>query len=313
MSDPAFWAGKTVVVTGGAGFIGTAVVRCLTTRCGVPLSAIRIPRSASEDLRQWANAERVMAGADVVLHLATVTGGSALSREEPARQYRDSTLIDLNVVEAARLAGVAKVVALGNLFAYAEDAVSPLDECTIFDGLPGDSHRGAGWMKRNLALLADLYARQYQFPLAVVFTANAYGPHDSLDRRLAHVIPATILKCLLDPELVVWGDGSPVRDFLYVDDIAAAMVLGAERLPPGAFANVGSGAGISVRELVTLIAEAAAFHGTVRFDTTKPKGDALRLASVTRGEALLGFRPEVGMREGMQRTVAWYRGELARR
>jgi GDP-L-fucose synthase len=310
MTDVSFWQGKRVLVTGGAGFIGSAVVDHLVRVCRVPRDNVVVPRSAQDDLRVFENAFRVSEGVHVLIHLAAVTGGIEYSRNRPASQYRDSTLIDLNVVEAARARGVQRLVAIGNLFAYGADAPIPLREETLFDGLPGASHRGAGWMKRNLALVADLYQREYGLGLTVVFSANAYGPRDSLDPSYGHVIPATIMKCLRDAELLVWGDGSPTRDFLFVDDIARGLVLAAERLTGGSFVNIGSGRELSIRELVAHIAHATDFAGPVRFDASRAGGDPRRVADIGRAGDLLGYEPLVSIEEGLHRTVQWYRAQL---
>jgi nucleoside-diphosphate-sugar epimerase len=188
--------------------------------------------------------------------------------------------------DAAHAKRPLKFVAIGNLFAYATDVPSPIREKDLFNGLPTDSHRGVGWMKRNLALLADLNFRQYAFPMVVVYSANAYGPRDSLDRQHAHVIPSTTMKCLSQKELVVWGDGTPTRDFLFAEDVAAGLVLAAERLAPPGYVNIGSGAEISVRELVDLIVRFTKFAGPVTYDASKGGGDARRCSSVEQARAL---------------------------
>jgi GDP-L-fucose synthase len=307
MTTNGFWSGKRVLVTGGAGFIGSYVIDRLVRGRGVPRESIVVPRSADCDLREYLNAERAVAGCDVVIHLAAVTGGMAFSRTHPASQYYATSFIDLNVVEAARRAGVKKLVAIGNLFAYAADAPLPLAEDTLFDGLPSAPHRGIGWVKRNLALIADLYHREYGFPMVVVYSANAYGPRDSLDRERAHVIPATIMKCLAESELVVWGDGTPTRDFLFAEDVAEGLLLAAEKLDAPQYVNVGSGVEVSIREVTELIVKYSNFRGTVRFDATKPGGDPRRNTDVSRGRTALGFQPRFAIDEGMKRTVAWYR------
>lgn len=310
MGNTSFWANKKVLVTGGAGFLGSYVVDNLIHKRGVALENIVVPRSKDRDLRQFENCKSVVQGCQVVIHLAAVTGGIGFSRSQPASQYHDSTLIDLNIVEAGHQEGVNKLVTIGNLFAYASDAPVPLREDSLFDGLPTDAHRGVGWLKRNLAVLADLYYRQYQFPMVVVYSANGYGPRDSLDLAHSHVIPATIIKCIRDPELVVWGDGSPTRDFLFAEDIAEGLLLAAERLTPPTYLNIGSGAEISVRELVTLIARFSGFAGKITYDTTKSGGDARRCTNIDRARELMDFQPRVSMSEGLHRTVEWYKTQL---
>lgn len=303
-----YWSGKTVLVTGGAGFIGSHVVDNLIRTRSVPAAKVRAPRSAELDLRQFADCQKAVDGCNVVIHLAAATGGISFTKAYPAQQYYDSTLIDLNVIEAARRAGVSKLVAIGNLFSYAGNAVSPLREEALFDGLPTDAHRSVGWMKRNLAMVADLYYREHRFPMVVVYSANAYGPNDSLDPVKSHVIPGTIMKCFREPHLSVWGDGSPTRDFLFVEDVAEGLLCAAEALSPPGFVNIGSGREISIRDLVGLIVRETGFAGEVTFDASKGGGDARRYASIERAQALLvGFQPRVSMEDGMRRTVAWYR------
>jgi GDP-L-fucose synthase len=305
--NPEFWRGKRVLVTGGAGFIGSYVVAKLIDELGVPRENVCVPRSRDCDLRAFENCARAVEGCDIVIHLAAVTGGIAFSRAHPASQYHDSTLIDLNVFRAAREAGVKKVVAIGNLFAYAADAPIPLHERDLFEGLPTDAHRGVGWMKRNLAVVADLYQREFEFPIVVVYSANAYGPRDSVDSKHAHVIPSTIMKCLSQRELVVWGDGTPTRDFLFADDVALGLLLAAERLSGSQFMNLGSGTEVSIRQLVELIVQFTKFDGPVSYDASKAGGDARRCTSVERAKELLDFSPRHNIRDGIEATVAWYR------
>ena len=311
MSPHEFWARKRVVVTGGAGFLGSYVVENLVENRGVARDSIVVPRSREHDLRRLDACRQVLRSADVVIHLAAVTGGIHFSRSHPASQYYDSTLIDMNICEAARLEGIPKVVAIGNLFAYAPGAPVPLREENLFDGVPTDAHRGVGWMKRNLAILADLYSRQYKLDMCVVYSSNAYGPRDSTDMQHSHVIPATILKCLREPKLVVWGDGSPTRDFLYASDVAEGLLLAAERLRGPQYVNLASGTEVSIRDLVTTIARLAGFRGSVDFDATQSGGDARRCASNARAAELLGFRATVPLEEGLRRTVEWCKTKLA--
>jgi GDP-L-fucose synthase len=245
-----------------------------------------------------------------VIHLAAKTGGVALSRRHPATQYRDSSLIDMNVVEAARLEGANRVVAIGNMFAYGADTPMPLHERMLFDGLPGTSHRGIGLAKRNLAAIAELYRSEFGLSMVVVYSANAYGPGDSLDPQYGHVIPATTMKCLRDTELDVWGDGAVTRDFLYVDDVAKGLVLAAQSTGVTGFLNIGSGHETSIRELVRLIATVSGFTGPIRFDASKAGGDPRRCADIGQARERLGFAPSVDLTTGLAATVAWYRNKL---
>ena len=302
-----FYARRSIVVTGGAGFIGSSLVENLVRTRGVSPSNVRVPRSADFDLRRFGDAQRALEGAEIVFHLAAQTGGIAYSRSHPASQYVSCALIDLNVLEAARLAGVHKVITLGNLLAYPASAPSPIRETSLHDGRVADTHLGIGLAKRNVVLMAEMYWREYSMDLVTVLAANAYGPRDRFDPSISHVIPATIMKCFDGrAELVVWGDGTPTRDFLYVDDVAEGLALAGERLSGPEFVNLASGREISIRELVHLIADLCGFRGEVRFDATKGGGDPRRSASIDRATQLLGFTPRYTLEEGLRGTVDWY-------
>jgi len=302
-----FWRDKRVLVTGGAGFVGSHVVERLRQTRAVSEENIVVPRSSTHDLRQLDQCEDVMRGVRIVLHLAGDVGGMGYSAGHPASQYYNSTLIDLHVMEAARRAGIDKMIAVGSATAYPAQAVSPLREEALFDGLPFASHLGYGYAKRSLAVQVRVFQRQYGLDAAVVMPTNSYGPRDNFDRATSHVIPATIGKCLEDPRLVVWGDGSAVRDFLYVEDLAEGVLLAAERLAPGEHVNLGSGEEVSVKDLVTLIAELTGFVGTIVFDADKPGGEARRVLCTERAKRLIGFEPRWTLRDGLARTLDWYR------
>jgi GDP-L-fucose synthase len=304
-----FWLGKRVLVTGGAGFIGSYVTAALAER-GVASKDIVVPRSKDCDLRLLDNCRRAVQGCDIVIHLAAVTGGIAYSRAYPASQYFDSTLIDLNVAKAATEAKVQKMVCIGNMFAYAGTAAMPLSESALFDGVPTDSHRGVGWMKRNLAIMADLFHREYKLPMVVVYSANAYGLRDSMDPLHAHVIPSMIMKCLRDKELVIWGDGTPTRDFLFASDVANGLLLAAERLESPEYVNIGSGNEVSVRQLTDMIVKHTGFSGRQTYDVSKAGGDARRCASIETARRLMGFAPTVSMDDGIRMTTEWYKANV---
>ena len=304
-----FWRSKRVLVTGGAGFIGMAVTDALRRR-GVPKDRIVVPRSQHCDLRVLENCRAAVKACDVILHLAAPTGGIAFSRAHPASQYRDCALINLHILEAAREAKVLKFVALGNLLAYPADAPSPLREEMLDKGRIADTHRGIGLAKRDLVALAEMYHREFGLGAVSVLSANGYGPRDHFDSPHAHVIPATIAKCFRHDELVVWGDGSPTRDFLFVDDVAEGVVLAAERLDPPAVVNIASGREISIAELVRLIVSLSGFRGPIAFDVTKGGGDPRRVASTDRARQLFDFTPRVSLEEGLRRTIEWYRQHM---
>ncbi len=306
--DPAshFWPRKRVLLTGGAGFVGSAVREALLVR-GVPQSSIVVPRAQSLDLRVLENCRQAVQGCDIVIHLAARTGGIAFARAHPASQYRDCSLINLNMLEAAREAGVAKFVTLGNLLAYPASAQSPLTEAGLHDGPVAATHLGIGLSKRDLVMLAEMYHREYGLDAVCVLGANAYGPRDRFDPAHAHVIPATIMKCFRDEDLVVWGDGTPTRDFLYVDDLAEGILLAAERLTAPEYVNVASGSEVSIADLVKMIASLCGFRRRIVFDPSKGGGDPRRVASTEEASRRIRFSPKVPLAEGLRRTIDWYR------
>jgi GDP-L-fucose synthase len=301
-----FSSGKKILVTGGAGFIGSFVVEQLVKTRSVDPASIVVPRSRDCDLRQFENARRAVRGCRVVLHLAAQTGGIAFSRSHPASQYYNCSLINLHMLEAARQEGVEQFVAVGNLLAYPAAAPSPLREEQLYTGPIAATHLGIGLSKLDLVAMAEMYHREYGMRVSVLLPANAYGPRDRFDPEISHVIPATIRKCFVDPELVVWGDGSPTRDFLYVEDLAEGIVLAAEKLEGFECVNLASGREISIRDLVRLIARLTDFTGKITFDTSKSGGDPRRAASTERADRRIGLKPRFTLEEGLRQTIEWY-------
>jgi GDP-L-fucose synthase len=250
-----------------------------------------------------------MQDVQIVLHLAADVGGMGYSRSHSASQYYNSTLLDLNVMEAARRVGVEKLVAVSSSTAYSTTAPSPLQEEDLFNGLPYEAHLGYGYAKRALVVQTQVFHRQYGLNAVVAVVNNAYGPRDNFNRVTSHVIPATIRKCLEDSQLVVWGDGSAIRDFLYVEDLAEGVLLAAECLTAPHYLNLASGEEISVKQLVELIVELTGFSGTVIFDTGKPGGESKRVVSIEKARKEIGFAPRWSLREGLSRTLAWYQSQ----
>jgi GDP-L-fucose synthase len=303
-----FWKDKRVLVTGGAGFIGRHVVSNLLEKRGLSARSIVVPRSRECDLREMRNCLEVTRGCNIVIHLAARTGGIAYSRAHPASQYYDCMLMNLHVLEAARLEGVQKFVGVGNILVYPESAASPLREAQVHDGKVAATHLGIGMAKRDFIVMAEMYDREYGMNAVNVLAANAYGPGDRFDLDVAHVVPAMIVKCHSSEKLVVWGDGRPTRDFLYVEDVAEGIILAAERLnTPQYHINIASGREVSIGELARTIAGLCGFEGEITFDVTKGGGDPRRCADAGMAREMLGFVPSVGLEEGLRRTIEWYR------
>jgi GDP-L-fucose synthase len=309
---PGPWKQKRVLVTGGAGFIGSFVVDRLVGSRGVSRDQIVVPRSSDCDLRIPENCERVVAGCQIVIHLAARTGGIAFSRSHPASQYYDCMLMSLHLMEASRRAGVEKFVGVGNILVYPADAESPLEEEQLHSGRIAATHLGVGEAKLDLIHMAEMYHREFGLNAVAVMSANAYGPRDRFDPQVSHVIPATIAKCHTQDTLVVWGDGTPSRDFLYVEDVAEGILLAAERLnAPDYYVNIASGTEVTVADLVRSIARLSGFRGQIEFDHSRGGGDPRRCASGAKARASLGFEPRTGLEEGLARTIAWYRENAA--
>src|SRR4051794_9544984 len=311
--DPAFWSGKTVAVTGGAGFLGKPTVAFLEE-----LGAeVRTIRSADHDLRDRAAGFAGLEGAQVVFHLAANVGGIGYNRRNPGPLAHDNLAMGLNVFEACREFGAEKLVAACSVCAYPKFTPVPFKEDDIWEGYPEESNAPYGLAKKMLLVLSDSYRRQYELDSCAPVMANLYGPGDNFDLEDSHVIAAMIHKFVVaaergDSEVVLWGTGKPSREFLYVDDAARALVLSAERLDVSDPVNVGTGKETSIRDLATIISELASFEGKTIWDESRPDGQPKRYLDVSRAGELTGFEAETPLEEGLKRTIESFRAaELA--
>jgi len=306
-----FWPARRVVVTGGAGFLGSFVVEALRQRgCPAPF----VPRSLDYDLRTQAGIDHLLADArpDLIIHLAAVVGGIGANRENPGRFFYDNLVMGAQLMESARQAGVAKFVALGTVCSYPKFAPVPFREEDLWEGYPEETNAPYGLAKKMLLVQSQAYREQYGFNSIFLLPVNLYGPGDNFDPSSSHVIPALIRKCAEAteaglPEIEVWGTGSATREFLYVADAAEAIVLAAERYDESEPVNLGTGAEISIRDLVTLIAAQTGFTGRIAWDATKPDGQPRRMLDTARATKYFGFRAKTSFEEGLRSTIEWYR------
>jgi len=295
-----------ILVTGGEGFVGSHLVENMVEKRGFAKEDIIVPNSQRDDLRIFENCQRLTDGVGLVFHLAADVGGLGYSRSHPATQLRNCSLMDLNIVEAAQKNKVTKTVLVSCSPAYPQGSPQPLREENLFDGPPEKAHLGFGWAKRTMAVLAKTYHQESEMDVNVVIANNTYGPKDNFEPETSHVIPTLIRKCFEKKELVVWGDGSPRRDFVYVKDLAEGIILVAEKLNTPEPVNLASGVEVSIKELVEKIVKLTNFTGKVIYDPSKPKGQARRAVDITKARQLLGFEPRVFLEAGLRETIDWY-------
>jgi GDP-L-fucose synthase len=303
-----FWRGKSVVVTGGAGFLGKPTVRMLSALG----ASVTVPRSAEHDLTDPAACREALNGAEIVLHLAANVGGIGYNRRNPGPLIRDNMAMGLNVFETCRELEVAKLVAACSVCAYPKFTPVPFKEGDIWDGFPEESNAPYGLAKKMLIVLSDSHRRQYGLDSCVPVIANLYGPDDNFDLEDSHVIAAMVNKYVTaatngEPEVVLWGTGEPSREFLYVDDAARALVLAAEHADSSEPFNVGTGVETKIRDLAGLISAAAGFTGETTWNTSRPDGQPTRYLDVSKAAELIGFQAETPLEEGLTKTIESFR------
>ncbi len=305
-----FWTGRRVVVTGGAGFLGGFVVEQLAAR---EPAEIIVPRSHDYDLRDRDAIRQLLADArpDLIIHMAARVGGIGANREHPADFFYDNLMMGVQLMHESWQAGVEKFVALGTVCAYPKHTPVPFREDDLWSGYPEETNAPYGLAKKMMLVQSQGYREQYGFNSIFLLPVNLYGPRDNFDLHSSHVIPALIRKCVEArdtgaAEIVAWGDGSPTREFLYVEDAAEGILLAAERYESSDPVNLGSSYEISIKELTETIARVTGFTGRIVWDTSKPNGQPRRKLDVSRARERFGFASVTTFEEGLRRTVAWY-------
>lgn len=299
---------KKIVVTGGAGFLGKYVVEKSRAR-GV--EDIFVPRSAEYDLREREVCRKVVKVADVVIHLAAQIGGIGFIGQHQGEIFYNNLIMGVELMEAARLAGVEKFVGIGTVCEYPKETPLPFVEENLWLGYPEETTAPYGWAKKMLIVQAKAYRKQYGFTAINLLPVNLYGPGDNFDRESAHVIPALIRKVIEAREkkektIEVWGTGKATREFLYVEDAAEGIISATEKYRGEEPVNLGSGEEISIKDVVKLIMELANYHGKINWNKAKPDGQLRRQLNVFKAKELFGFRAKTPFREGLVRTIKWY-------
>ena len=308
------WSEQRVVVTGGAGFLGSHVVSALRRRGAAD---VFVPVREAYDLRERAAILDLIHDArpTMIVHLAATVGGIGANRAHPAEFFYDNLMMGAQLLHESWRASVAKFVAIGTVCAYPKYTPIPFREEDLWNGYPEETNAPYGLAKKMLLVQSQAYRQQYGYNSIFLLPVNLYGPGDSFDLESSHVIPALIRKCLEaqergDDTIVAWGDGSPTREFLYVTDAAEGIALAAERYDESEPVNLGSGFEISIHDLLTTIARQTGFTGRIVWDTSKPNGQPRRALNTDRAYERFGFRATTGFEEGLRQTVAWFRETL---
>lgn len=305
-----YWRDKRVVVTGGGGFLGSFVVEQLRAK---GCQHIVVPSSKDYDLVQMDAVKALYADAmpDMVIHLAARVGGIGANKANPGRFFYDNLMMGTQLMEVGRRQGLAKFVAIGTICAYPKFAPVPFKEEDIWNGYPEETNAPYGLAKKMMLVQSEAYRQQYGFNSIVLFPVNLYGPRDNFDLQTSHVIPALIRKCVVasevhQAEVVLWGDGTPTREFLFVEDAAEGILEAAEHYNESFPLNLGTGEEVTIKELANMIAAEVGYSGRIIWDTNKPNGQPRRCLDISRIKRTLGFESKHSLRDGLQKTIQWF-------
>ncbi|MBI5452699.1 GDP-L-fucose synthase [Candidatus Gottesmanbacteria bacterium] len=305
--DNSFWENRRVLVTGGAGFLGSHLVPKLK-KLG---AKVFIPLSKDYDLRDKKNCRKVVSGMELVIHLAAKVGGIGFNREHPGEMFYDNIVMGAHLMEEARLAGVAKFIALGTVCAYPKFTPVPFKEKDLWEGFPEETNAPYGLAKKMLLVQSQAYREQYDFNSIYLIPVNMYGPGDNFDPASSHVIPALIKKAVEaklkgNSQMIVWGSGRATREFLYVDDCVQAIILSAQKYNKSDPINIGSHFEISIKSLVEMICDIVCFKGKIVWDKEKPDGQPRRKLDTSKAYKEFGFKAKTPFKEGLKKTIEWY-------
>lgn len=305
-----FWSNSRVVVTGGAGFLGSFLIEQLKSR---GCREVFVPRSADYDLVQMDAVRQLYrdANPDMLIHLAARVGGIGANQSYPGKFFYDNLMMGAQLMEVGRQRGLKKFVGLSTICAYPKFAPIPFKEDDIWNGYPEETNAPYGLAKKMMLVQSQAYREQYGLDSIVLFPVNLYGPRDNFDLETSHVIPALIRKCVTAKEagqdtLTLWGDGSPTREFLYVEDAADGILRAAECYQGSLPVNLGTGEEITIHDLAHMIAAEAGFAGEIVWDPTKPNGQPRRCLDVSRAKEFFGFEAKHAFRDGLTKTMQWF-------
>ena len=305
------WNEKTVLVTGGHGFLGSYVIKELERR---NVKKINVPTSTELDLRNLENCKKAVQNIDIVIHLAGAGGGIGVMREKPGEIFFNNIMMGTQLMHQAKEANVEKFIGLGTICSYPKMSPIPFREESLWDGYPEETNAAYGLSKKMMLVQSEAYKQQYGFKSIVLFPTNLYGPADDFNPSTSHVIPGIILKVYNakknnSDSITLWGDGSPSRDFLYVEDAARGIVLATEKYDDILPVNLGSEEETTIKNLANIICEIMDFNGKINWDVSKPNGQPRRCVSNKRAEEKFEFKPKISLKEGLTRTIEWFNSQ----